>query len=184
MMNMRTALASAVVAVGGLLALTPAAGATSATATLTAGSLGFVSAPGSVTFSGTLSGSNQTLTAAQPFDVGDATGAGAGWNVTATSTTFTAGSHTLSTGASTVGSAPTIACDASVTCTSATNAITYPYSLPAAATAPTATKLFNAAVNTGLGNQTVTPTWSVAVPANAFAGSYTSTWTFSLVSAP
>jgi hypothetical protein len=56
--------------------------------------------------------------------------------------------------------------------------------LPAAGTAPTATKVFNSAVNTGMGNQTVSPTWKVAVPANTFAGTYTSTWTLSLVSGP
>jgi hypothetical protein len=137
-----------------------------------------------VSFSATLNGLNQEVTSAQALDVSDATGSGAGWNITATSTTFTTGSHTLSTSATTVGSAPTAACDASATCTTATNAIAYPYTLPAAATAPTATKLYNAAANTGLGNQTVTPTWKLAVPASTFAGTYTSTWTESLVSGP
>ena len=44
--------------------------------------------------------------------------------------------------------------------------------------------MYNAAANTGLGNQTVTPTWRLAVPANTFAGTYASTWTISLVSGP
>jgi hypothetical protein len=30
----------------------------------------------------------------------------------------------------------------------------------------------------------VTPTWRLSVPANTFAGTYTSTWTISLVSGP
>jgi hypothetical protein len=165
--------------------MAPAAGATSATATLTGGSLAFVSAPPAVSFAGTLSGTNQALTTTQPIDVGDNTGSGLGWNVTATSTQFTVGAKTLSLTATTVPSAPVPACDATVTCTVATNAIAFPYSLPAApTTAPTATKLFNAAVGTGMANQTFTPTWSVAIPASTLAGAYLSTWTESLVSAP
>jgi hypothetical protein len=52
--------------------------------------------------------------------------------------------------------------------------------------APTATKLFTASANTGIGNQTFTPTWTLAIPANAVASgtAYTSTWTLSLVSGP
>ena len=154
------------------------------TATITAGSLGFVSAPGNVSFAATLNGTDQTITQTQPIDVSDATGSGTGWNLTATSTTFTAGAKTLSTSATTLTGAPTDACDAGSTCTLATNAITYPYTLPAGATAPTATKLFNAAANTGLGNQTITPSWKLSVPASTQAGTYTSTWTLSLVSGP
>jgi hypothetical protein len=172
--------------VGLLLGSTAPASATTATATLSAGSLAFVSAPPAVSFSATLNGLDQTLSTTQALDIGDATGSGAGWDITATSTTFTTGApvHTLSTSASTVGTAPTVACDSGVSCTLATNSVTYPYTLPAAGTAPTATKLYNAAANTGLGNQTVTPTWKLAVPAGTFAGTYNSTWTLSLVSGP
>ena len=166
----------------------PAAGAATATANLTAGALAFVSTPPNVTFTATLNGADQNVTATQALDIGDSTGSGAGWNVTATSTTFSTGGGSpklLPTTATTVQSAPTVACDSGVTCTTATvSGLSYPYSLPAAGTAPTATKLFNAAANTGMGNQTVTPTWRLSVPANATAGTYTSTWTLSLVSAP
>jgi hypothetical protein len=64
--------------------------------------------------------------------------------------------------------------------------VSFPYTLPAAATAPTATKLFDAATNTGLGAQTFTATWTLTIPAGAVASAtpYTSTWTFSLVSGP
>src|SRR5438552_1030781 len=151
-------------------ALVPVAalGATG-TATIAAGSLGFVSTPPNVSFSATLNGLDQTVSTTQALDVGDATGSGTGWNLAATSTTFTTGGgtpHLLSTTATSLTGAPTDACDASATCTLATNSVTYPYVLPAAATAPTATKLYNAAANTGLGNQTVTPTWRLSVPAN------------------
>src|SRR5439155_5241632 len=111
----------------------------------------------------------------------------AGWNITLTSTTFSTGGgspHTLATTATTVQSAPTVTCDSGYTCTLATNSVTYPYTVPAGATAPTATKLFNAAANTGTGNETLTPTFRVTIPANAYVGTYTSTWTLSLVSGP
>ncbi len=160
------------------------AGATSATVTINTGTFGLVSAAPSVTFNDTLNGKDQTPTATQGIDVGDATGSGAGWDITATSTTFTTGTVNLSTTATTVQSGPVVACDASATCTTATNSITYPYTLPAGGTAPTATKVFNAASNTGMGDQTVTITWQVAVPASTKAGTYTSTWTISLVSGP
>jgi hypothetical protein len=166
------------------LVAAPAAVAATGTATISAGSLSFVSAPPNVSFAGTLNGLDQTLSSPQAIDVGDATGSGTGWNVNATSTTFTAGAHTLATTATSLSAAPTDVCDGGATCTLATNSVTYPYVLPAGGTAPTATKLFNAAANSGLGNQTVTPTWKLAVPASTFAGTYTSTWTFTLSSGP
>lgn len=175
--------ATSVVVVLGLVC-TAGAEATSATATIAAGSLAFVSPPPAVSFSGALTGTDQTLTTTQPLDVGDATGSGAGWNITATSTTFVNGGNSLPTTAMTVNSAPTDTCDTNSTCQKATTSVTYPYSLPAGSTAPTATKLFNATATTGMGDQTITPTWSALIPASAYAGVYTSTWTISLVSGP
>jgi len=160
------------------------AGATSASIHVTAGSLAFVSAPGNVSWNVTLNGADKTVTTTQTMDVGDATGSGAGWDITGTSTTLTTGSVTLPTTATTIASAPTVACDAAVTCTLATNGVSYTYTLPAAASAPTATKLYNAAANTGMGKQTVTVTWSLTVPSSAKTGTYTSTWTISLASGP
>lgn len=185
MLKLRNTLICSAIAMGGILAAASAAWATSATATLSAGTLGFInSTPGAVSFSGTLTGADQTLSATQPFDVSDATGSAAGWNITATSTTFTTGSHTLPTSATTVTSAPTDVCDSGATCTLGTNSTTYPYTLPAASSAPTATKLVDMAAGGGMGDQTVTPTWKLSVLANTYAGTYTSTWTLSLVSGP
>jgi hypothetical protein len=187
-MKLRTLLPAAAVTIGSLLLVAAPAGATSASETLTAGSLGFASTLGNVTFPGTtLDGANKTVTAAQALDIGDATGSGAGWNITATSTQFkTSTGNTLPLGATTVASSPGApTCDTNVTCTvGGTTTVSYPYSLPAGTTAPTATKLFNAPAGTGMGNQTVTPTWTLAIPANAYAGNYNSTWTLSLVSGP
>ncbi len=66
----------------------------------------------------------------------------------------------------------------------ATNSVTFPYVVPAGSTAPTATKLYNAAASTGVGNQTVTPTFKLSVPASTYAGSYSSAWTLTLASGP
>ncbi len=173
-----------------LLGSVAPAGATTESDQINTGTLAFInSTPANGTVPATtLNGTDQTQTQTQAFDVSDATGTNAGWNIQATSTTFTAGAHTLPTTATTIASAPADSCDASSSCTLATNGISYAYTLPAATSAPTATKLFNAAANTGMGNQTITPTWTLAIPANAWAGGagtpYTSTWTLTLVSGP
>lgn len=186
-MKLGMKLGAGIATLGSLLLIAAPAGATTASATLTAGSLGFASTPGNVTFpSVNLNGQNRSVNASQPLDIADATGSGAGWNVTATSTLFTSGSYTLPAGSTTIGSAPAAAtCDTGVTCTVAgSNSVSYPYSLPAGATAPTATKLFTAGLGTGMGDQTLNPTWTLAIPGNAYAGNYQSTWTLSLVSGP
>ncbi|MFZ1997006.1 MAG: WxL domain-containing protein [Solirubrobacteraceae bacterium] len=154
------------------------------TGTVTAGALS-VATSAAPTFSANLAGGDSTPTYTLPLTAVDTTGTGAGWNLTITSTQFTTGGgtpHTLAANASTM-TGVTSAC-ASGTCTNPTNAVTYPVSVPAAATAPTAVKFFNAAANTGLGSFTVTPTVGVFVPATSFAGSYSSTLTVSIVSGP
>jgi hypothetical protein len=181
------ALGLGLTAFAGTAAFPAAAGASDGTATITGGSLSFVS-PGSVAFTAVLTGVDQTVNSNnQSFNVTDATGSGAGWNITATSTTFTTGGgtpKTLSNTATTVQAAPTQSCNASTTCTLATTNVSFPYSLPAGTTAPTATKLYNAIADTGMGGQTSVAVMRLAVPASTFAGTYTSTWTYSLVSAP
>lgn len=168
----------------------PSGATTSASVGISAGTL-TATVPASISFSATtLSGVDQSTTGTLAIDVKDATGSGSGWKLQATSTTFKdTGTHTLSTGATTIASsgAVTDACDASTTCTTATTNVTYPYTVPAATTAPTATTFFNATANTGMGNQTVTPTFTVALPANTFlpaGGSYTSTWTVTYAAGP
>ena len=165
------------------LASSVASASTAATATISGGTLNIV-VPSTIGFADTLNGLNQTTTAGLAMDVQDATGTGAGWNITATSSQFTSGGNTLVTNSVTVGSAPTDTCDSGASCTPATNGVAYPYALPAGAGPPTATKLFNAAVSTGQGDQTVTPTFTLAVPANTVPAAYTSTWTISVVSGP
>ena len=161
------------------------AGTGNATATLTPGVLSFVSPPGNLAFPAvTLDGQDQTTTASLPIGISDSTGSGAGWQLDATSTTFTDGSDSLPASAVTVDTAPTVGCDQGATCVLAQNAVSYPYVLPAGTSPPVATALFSAASGTGMGDQTVTPVFSLEVPANAAAGAYSATWTFSLVSGP
>lgn len=154
------------------------------TGTIEGGSLSLTTSA-APTFSATLDGTNQTPTYELPMTLQDSTGTGSGWNVTVTSTEFTTGGespHTLSTEASSVSSMVSECAEG--TCTAPTNSVTYPLSVPAGATAPEAVKLFNAAEETGLGKFLLTPTTSVSVPANTYAGTYTSTITLASVSGP
>ena len=157
---------------------------TGATATVNAGNLS-ESGPANVSATPvTLDGTDKTTSYALALTLIDARGSGAGWNLTITSTTFTAGTHSLSTSASVINSVPTLTCTSGSTCTNPTNGVTYPLAVPAASTAPTPVKLFSAAANTGMGNFTITPTVTVSIPANTFTGSYTSTVSMAVVSGP
>jgi WxL domain surface cell wall-binding len=172
-------------AIGGSTIAAMADSSTGATVAVTGGSLS-ESGPTSVSATPvTLNGSDQTTSYSLGLTLIDPRGTGGGWNLTITSTTFTAGTHTLSTMASNINAVPTVACASGSTCTNpTTNSITYPLGVPTAATAPTPVKFFNAAANTGMGSFTITPTVTVAIPANAFAGSYTSTVSVAVVSGP
>ena len=169
-----------------VLALSAAAFAGNVTATATvsgAGSLALSNGT-TATLTDTLDGTDQTVNYSVPLTLTDARGTGAGWNLTITSTTFNDGSgHTLGTGASTIASVG-MACVAGGTCTNATNSITYPVTVPAAASAPAAVKLFNSASASGLGRFTITPSINVTIPGNTYAGTYTSTITVAAVSGP
>jgi hypothetical protein len=137
-------------------------------------------------FTANLNSGDQAKTFTVPLAVSDTrTGvsAGLGWNTTITSTSFSTGTKALPTTVSTI-TGVTSACANGGLCTNPTNAITYPIAVPAGTTAPTAVKFYSAASATGKGVFTLTPTVSVAVPQNAFTGTYTSTLTISIVSGP
>lgn len=172
-------------AAGAALVPSTALGAsTTVTGTITGGSLALTTTA-TPSFGVTLNGTDQTPAYSAALNASDTTGTGSGWNLTVTSTQFTTGGatpSTLATGASSITGVTSLC--ASGTCTSPTNAIAYPVGVPAGATAPTPVKFFNAAAATGLGRFTVTPTVQVSVPANALAGTYTSTVTLAIVSGP
>jgi hypothetical protein len=154
------------------------------TATVSGGSLS-ESTSATPSFSVTLNGSDQTGNYTLPITVTEARGSGAGWNLTITSTQFSTGGgspNTLSTSASSIASVSS-SCTGG-TCTNATNGLTYPVAVPAGSGPPTAVKFFNAAANTGMGKFTITPSVNVAVPANSYAGSYSSTVTLAIATGP
>jgi len=164
------------------LALVATSAALAATLTATAtvnGTAGIsLNLPSAPSVSSTLDGTDQTVSYSPVLGVVDARGTGAGWNLTVSATNFSDGSgHTLAPGTIT---GVTGACKAGNSCTNATSSgITYPLTVNG-----TAAKFFNAALNTGLGKIDVTPTFSVAIPGNAYAGTYTSTLTLASVSGP
>ena len=140
--------------------------------------------PSLVTFpSVTLNGSDQAPTTTVTLTPDDETASGAGWNITGTSTTLkTSSGATLPTSATTITAATATANTQS--CTLPTNQIGYPVTLPAGSSPPTAVKLFDAKAGTGKGASSVALTVKASVPANAYNGTYTSTWTIATVSGP
>jgi putative surface cell wall-binding protein len=178
-------------AIGGSAIAAMADSSTGATIAVTGGSLS-ESGPTSVSATPvTLNGSDQTTSYSLGLTVIDPRGTGGGWNLTITSTTFTTGTHSLSTTASKINAAPSVVCiGGNGACpTNPTNSITYPLTVPAGSpAAPPAVKFFNAAANTGQNNGsgsfTITPTITIAIPANTFAGTYTSTVSIVIASGP
>jgi hypothetical protein len=174
------------------------------TVTLTGGTLTLTS-PGSLTWTGTLTGLNQSLVDTVPGDqqytVNDATGSGAGWHVTTAATTFTNGTSTFpntgtfvtngSVTSISATTAPAATCVTGSTCTAPTNTTTYPVAITTAPVTPTPSTIYDTALNTGLGQFMIGGSgsgapvgWWVNVPASASAGSYVSTITMAIISGP
>ena len=173
------------------------------TGTVGAGTLAMAAEPTALGWSVTLVGSDNKLVDTTGshtwFQVNDSTGSGAGWNVNVSATTFTNGSSktlantgTLSMNGSvgnvTSTTAPDAVCVTGSTCTAPTNTTTYPVAVTTASSSPSPYKIFDTSAGTGMGNIQVgssNPTgWWLSVPANAYAGTYTSTITWALNSAP
>jgi hypothetical protein len=172
------------------------------TVNLTGGALTLTS-PGSLTWTGTLNGLDQSLvdtTAAdQQYTVNDATGSGLGWHVTTSATTFTNGTKTFantgtfvtngSVTSITATNAPTATCTG--TCTLPTNTTTYPVAITTAPVSPTPSTIYDTSAGTGLGQIVIGGSaqpnpvgWWVNVPASASVGAYTSTITMTITSGP
>src|SRR3954462_10569887 len=158
----RTRIISAIAAAASLLAALAPQSALGASATVTgsvnAGTLS-ISTSATPSFSVTLDGTDKTGSYTVPTTVTDATGSGAGWNLTITSTQFTTGGgspHTLSTGASPLPGV-TNSRVGGATLAHPTNSTPSPVAVPAGPSPPTAVKYFNSATNTGQGQFTNTP---------------------------
>jgi hypothetical protein len=176
------------------------------TLTITSGTL-TLTAPPALGWSETLSGADQHLfdptLADQTYQVNDATGTAPGWHATVAATTFTttapAAIHTLvDTGTfATNGSitlmtdttAPTAACLSTSTCTLPTDTTTYPVAITTGA-AVAGVNIYDASALTGLGTITIGSPgadpvgWWINVPSNTIQGTYTSTVSLELISAP
>jgi hypothetical protein len=162
-----------------------------------------LTSPSSLTWAATLNGSNQGMVdpvaADQQFTVSDESGTSAGWHITVAATTFASGTHTLpnsgtfvltgSLSSITATTAPSAACVTS--CTPPIDIATYPVAITTAASSPTPATVYDVPAGSGLGPVTLgghgaaNPVgWWINVPANARAGSYTSTVTVAVVSGP
>ncbi len=155
--------------------------------TCSGGALSLTS-PASLTVPGvTLNGSNQTSSGTIALTTSDETGTGNGWNLAITSTTFsTTSGHSLPTTASAITGLVSVSA-ATGNCALPANSVSYSpaLSIPAGTTAPaTGTTIFTAAPGTGEGPSNETFSYSVGVPATAYAGTYTSTWYISIDAGP
>jgi hypothetical protein len=139
----------------------------------------------SISFGGTTNGKDLVLPSVLTADVVPSV-SGSQWSLTITSTTFTDGSDSLSTTATSV-SAPIASCDTWFSaCTQvapvAGDPPAYPLAIPAGSTPPTAATFFSD--QTGTGSQTLSFPFQVNVPAKSTVGTYTSAWTITIQSGP
>jgi WxL domain surface cell wall-binding len=161
-----------------------------------------LASPSSLAWAAQENGVNQSSVDEVPGDqtltVNDSTGTTSGWNVTVSATTFSSGSHPLpDTGrlefngstSSLIGTAPSATCVGP--CVVPVDTTTYPVAIDTAASSPDAFTIYDASAGTGTGvialggASAAHPIgWWIQVPASAYAGSYTSTLTLTLVSGP
>lgn len=163
----------------------PAVAADDTNVTVTGGTLAITAAPTASNFTGvTLDGTAKTTTAAlAAFEVNDARGTGAGWNVTIAGTAFAehsgtayvASGKTLANGSLDIA-VPTVAQDGT---TSAVPTMT------GGTVDGTTRKIASAAVDTGMGKFDVgAAALTLSIPASAYAKSYRSDLTISVNTGP
>jgi hypothetical protein len=163
-------------------ALTPAAfAADDTTATVTGGSLSITN-PLAANFEGrSITGLAQTTTAdLATFSVSDLRGTGAGWHVIAQASAFSTSSGTIRTLAAGSLSTPALTVASPSTGSADPTMATGPYVLDNGAL-----QIASAALDTGMGTYDFSAaTLTLALPADVFAGTYSSTITISVLTAP
>lgn len=155
-----------------------------------------------ITSSVNLDGTDKSLTVSIPLTVNDPTGTGAGWKLQLITTQFhdpTASAspfRTIPTNATTFTGVTGVACGTNSTCSAPTNNVSSgSVSVPVKAAtsngsvisfgSATATSIYNAATDTGMGINDLTAGFTVGLPADTtYAGSYTSAFTVTIASAP
>jgi hypothetical protein len=187
----RLAAASACAVAAASFAAAPAhAEVADADQVINSGTLIFLnSTPGDVSFQPiTLNGANQTSTPLVPQNIRlqDARGVADSWKIDMEPTRFTHSvtpANQLPANALSIPSAPAAAtCLPSSTCTPATNTVSY--ALPVDASPAPATTIYSAAADTGRGQMEFNLGWQLNIPADTAAGTYNSTWTYTLNTAP
>lgn len=161
--------------IGTLVMASTTVGAATSTATLNAGSLTITAPPANFSYTGTLTGDVLNLSSSFAIGINDATGSKAGWNLQGAIGVLTAGTDTIPAANHTIQSVAI----SGTTGTAPVNSIGYPLAIPT-----TAAKIFNSAATKGMGKSTETFTTQLAVPADAAAGTYTATFTVTIVSGP
>ena len=178
-------------AAAGLMSLTlaaPALAADDTNITVTGGDLSITADPTVPDFTGiTLDGTAQTdTTTLAAFEVNDARGTGVGWHVNVQAsqfaehngTSYVASGKTLATGSLTM-SAPTLAADG--TSSTVPTVTSGPYTIDVASPV----EIASAAADAGMGKYDFSSTtFTLSVPASAFAKTYRSNVTVDVVTGP
>jgi len=172
---------------------------TGASASISGGDLS-VEAPESLSWAGTLTGSALSLDSALPLIAIDATGSGAGWQLTLSATTFSSTGTTPCTPAqpctlpdhdaltldgsslSPASGTPSVGCLTGSTCVAPAGDVTYP--LEMSTDAASAIVIADAAAGSGMGAISMSGDLWLSVPADADAGTYNDTITVAIASGP
>lgn len=191
-------------AISGGTALAATSASTAVTTAITGGTLS-ITAPSSLSYAATLNGTNQSLNQPATLGANDNTGTGDGWNVTVVSTALTA---TVNSATVTIPSNWTVELNGSSSSASATtapamsenppsgstgsytdptgNSATYPVAIPGVhgSARPTPATVYTAAKGSGLGDFNLAAYVWQNIPANAIAGSYSATFTWTIATGP
>jgi hypothetical protein len=178
----RTATGVFALAAATLLAFPGAALATDGSATVEQGQFTW-GVPATIDFHGMLNGHAQVLADSQGLDISDLVGNGDGWHITLDVTQFTTGGgtpHTLALDAASDMS-HTGVCDFGPDDCNLAEDSAVPVAL-VAGSGPTVIQ--SAIADSGMGTMTYTHVMNLAIPAVARAGTYSSTWTYSIATGP
>lgn len=134
---------------------------------------------GTVTLSGSAQTVNKTVGDVNETDL---TGTGAGWHVTVKASQFASGSYSLPVGSLQLAAPTAITKTGGTTSAAPVTQTGAPWVIDTASAVP----VLSAATGTGMGTYTSTfgGNLSLTVPANAYAGTYSSTLDWQIITAP